>query len=253
MTILQDDNTNSAPANRPQGKRYILTGISLLIFGVLLLADRITDGFNLFISWELGLIIAGIFIGEKHAFKGVSWIILLLIGGFFLLDDCIPQMNIRYYIGPALLILIGGYLILSPKKIKFWKQEMRTLENRNNQTTFEAGTSEDYIDVVSIFGGVNKNILNKSFKGGEATSIFGGTEINLIQADIQGTVVLELTQIMGGCKLIVPPHWELKTELVNIFGGVEDKRPLQNVVIDHTKVLMLKGTSIFGGIEIRSY
>jgi hypothetical protein len=74
-----------------------------------------------------------------------------------------------------------------------------------------------------------------------------------MQADIQGEIELDLTQIFGGCKLIVPSHWEIKSELVNIFGGVEDKRPTQNINTDHSKVIILRGTSIFGGIEIRSY
>lgn len=95
--------------------------------------------------------------------------------------------------------------------------------------------------------------MNKNFKGGEATSVFGGTELNLMQADINGHVVFELTQIFGGAKLILPAHWEIKSEIVNIFGGVEDKRPVQSVTNDPNKVIVLKGTSIFGGIEIRSY
>lgn len=253
MNILQEPGTENK-SERTLSKRYVFTGLILLIFGALLIADRLTEGFNVYISWELILIVVGIYVGEKHNFKGIAWIILILVGGFFLLDDFIPDLKIRYFVGPVALIVVGAYLILRPQKAKYWRQKVtNAFQDENTTNTTAAGTSDDYIDSVSIFGGMNKNIMNKSFKGGEAVSIFGGTEINLTQADIQGTVVLELTQIMGGCKLVIPPHWDLKTELVNIFGGVEDKRPFQNVVIDHTKLLVLKGTSIFGGIEIRSY
>ncbi|MFN0276700.1 MAG: LiaF transmembrane domain-containing protein [Chitinophagales bacterium] len=254
MTIIQEPGNEDKPTNKPSGNRFILTGLSLLFFGIMLIAERVTEGaVNIFISWEIVLIIIGIYIGEKSNFKNVSWIILVLIGGFFLLDDFIPALNIRYFIGPVFLILGGAYLILRPKNVKFWKQGGNTFLGNENTTTSGPGTSEDYIDSVSIFGGVTKNIMNKSFKGGEAVSIFGGTEINLSQADIQGIVILELTQIMGGSKLIIPPNWDLKSEVVNIFGGVEDKRPFQNIQVDTTKVLLLKGTSIFGGIEIKSY
>jgi hypothetical protein len=34
---------------------------------------------------------------------------------------------------------------------------------------------------------------------------------------------------------------------------MEDKRPLQPVGISSEKVLLLKGVTIFGGIDIRSY
>ena len=66
-------------------------------------------------------------------------------------------------------------------------------------------------------------------------------------------MILDLTQIFGGCTLIMPPHWDLKSELVSIFGGTEDNRPTANVVTDPKKVVLLRGTSIFGGIEIKSY
>jgi hypothetical protein len=107
-----------------------------------------------------------------------------------------------------------------------------------------------------VFGGVKKNIISKNFRGGETVTIFGGTEINLTQADVNGGVVLDLTQIFGGTKLIVPPHWRIQSkDMVAIFGGVDDKRPLlSNASTEETnKVLILKGTCIFGGIDIRSY
>ena len=81
----------------------------------------------------------------------------------------------------------------------------------------------------------------------------GGAEINMMQADIQGKVALEITQVMGGTKLIVPSHWRIQTsEVVSILGGIDDKRPVQGN-IDENKVLVISGTSILGGLEIKSY
>ena len=80
----------------------------------------------------------------------------------------------------------------------------------------------------------------------------GGAEINLSQADIQGTAALDITQIMGGTKIIVPSNWEIRSQLTSVFGNIEDKR--QNIgVTDPQKVLIIDGTSVFGGIEIRNY
>jgi 3-keto-L-gulonate-6-phosphate decarboxylase len=40
--------------------------------------------------------------------------------------------------------------------------------------------------------------------------------------------------------------------MVAIFGGIEDKRPPQlNAIPD--KILVIVGTSIFGGIDIKSF
>ena len=53
--------------------------------------------------------------------------------------------------------------------------------------------------------------------------------------------------------LIVPAHWQIKSELITVFGGMEDKRQmLQNSEIE-TKTLVLKGNCVFGGVEIKSF
>ncbi|WP_166670793.1 LiaF domain-containing protein [Olivibacter sp. XZL3] len=112
--------------------------------------------------------------------------------------------------------------------------------------------SEDYIDSVSIFGQVKKNIYSKDFKGGDIVNIMGGADINLIQADIKHPVILEVVQIFGGTTILVPSHWKVNPEMTAIFGGVEDKRFINNVAVDNRKNLIIKGTSIFGGITIKS-
>ncbi len=88
-------------------------------------------------------------------------------------------------------------------------------------------SSEDYIDATTVLGGIHKNILSKNFKGGDITIFMGGAELNLSQADIQGTAALDITQIMGGTKIIVPPNWEVRSQLTSVFGNIEDKR--QNI------------------------
>lgn len=123
-----------------------------------------------------------------------------------------------------------------------------TDEEEGQSTKF----AEDFIDSVSIFGQVKKNIYSKNFKGGEIVNIMGGADINLIQADIKHPVVLEVVQIFGGTTIIVPSHWKVNPEMTAIFGGVEDKRFINNIAVDNSKNLIIKGTSIFGGITIKS-
>jgi predicted membrane protein len=82
-------------------------------------------------------------------------------------------------------------------------------------------------------------------------NIFGGTELDLSQADIQGTVVIDNTNIFGGMKITVPANWEVRTEMTSIMGGTDDKRTTRE--IDQNKVLVLTGVCIFGGVDVRSY
>jgi hypothetical protein len=113
-------------------------------------------------------------------------------------------------------------------------------------------TSEDYIDSTAFFGGVHKKIVSKNFKGGDVVTIMGGTELDLSQADFTGIVRLDVVQIMGATKIIVPAHWEVRTDVTAIFAGFEDKRQ-QPTVNNPDKVLLIDGTSLFGGIELKNF
>lgn len=125
----------------------------------------------------------------------------------------------------------------------------------SNQSTQSgsAANPTDFLDVTSVLGSAHRIVTSKNFKGGDITCFMGGAEIDMREADIRGTVVLDVTTVMGGAKLIVPSNWEVKPEITNVLGGVEDKRQVQGKVIDFNKVLLLKGTSFMGGIELRSY
>ncbi|MFT6983246.1 MAG: putative membrane protein [Crocinitomicaceae bacterium] len=115
-------------------------------------------------------------------------------------------------------------------------------------------SSEDFVKSTTLFGGVKKSIVSKTFKGANFDTKFGGTEINLSQADIQQPVVIHSTTALGGLKIIVPSNWQVKSEISAIFGSVEDKRaPISDLSRDPNKVLILKGNCTFGGVEIISY
>ncbi|MCY7408948.1 MAG: cell wall-active antibiotics response protein [Chitinophagales bacterium] len=201
------------------------------------------------VSWPMLLIGVGIISGIRNNFKNALWFIMILIGSIFLVNDLMPQWQWHQYLWPLGLIAVGIFLILKPKRGK-WNAE----NNWNNSSTTDGGVlaNEDVLDCTTFFGGLKKNVLSKNFKGGEVVTVFGGTEINFTHADIQGRVVLEVTQIFGGTKLIVPSNWEIKSEVTSIFGGISDKRP-PNANALGDKILILDGTSIFGGIEIVSY
>ena len=95
-------------------------------------------------------------------------------------------------------------------------------------------------------------MLSKNFKGGDVVAFMGGTEINLTQADFNGRVMIDTFNMFGGTKLIIPADWEVQSDIVAIFGGVDDKRPPATNAVPN-KVLHLDGTCIFGGLEIKSY
>ncbi|MEP6700115.1 MAG: LiaF domain-containing protein [Bacteroidota bacterium] len=247
---------------------HIWTGVFILILGLgALIKASVTDLPDWLFSWQSFLILLGFFVGVKHGFRGGTWFILMLIGAASLSTEIYPDLNIRRYIWPVALITVGAFLIIRPRRRHYWQgQESEKKKTsltgdpvKNDPSvvneTYESQKDyqEDFVDSTSVFGGAKKNIISKNFKGGDLVNIFGGTELDLTRADFTGTAVIELTTIFGGTKLIVPSNWTVKSEAVTIFGGMEDKRNMQTITDNPEKILLIKGTVFFGGIEIKSF
>lgn len=254
---MDTDNKN-APQHQPPYKATepnrtgrIMGGLFIVAIGLLLLARQAGMEFPRWIfSFETVLIALGLYLGIRHSFRGFAWLIPVLIGAFLLIDDFYPDYHIEDFAWPLIIIAIGLFIIFRAGKRNYdWKKWDARHADKDD-------AADDYLDSTVVFGGVKKNIISKNFKGGESVTVFGGTEINLMQADVTGPIVLEVTQVFGGTKLIVPPHWKIQSkDLVALFGGIDDKRPPVNSqgTEEADKVLILKGTCMLGGIEIRSF
>jgi predicted membrane protein len=248
---------------RRRKRRDVFPGLFLLAIGALLLSKQMGTVFpDWLFTWQALLIAIGVFLGLRHGFRGGAWAIQILVGSVFLVEEMNPAIHLKKYIWPLILIGIGLLIIFRPSRCRRWRHSRRFREkfekwqqSGNNYVPEGPDTysKEDYVDVTSIFGGVKKIIVTKNFKGGDITNFMGGTELNLSQADIQGTVTIDATNIFGGAKLVVPASWDVKSDATAIFGGVEDKRDLHAIKPDPNKTLIIDGTCIFGGIEIRNY
>jgi predicted membrane protein len=239
----------------------IWTGVFILLIGVATLVKTTNPDLpDWLFSWQMFLIALGVFSGIKRGFRGGAWFMLILVGGAFLIPEIYPDISIRRYIWPVVLILFGGFLILRPRRHHYWHWqdgEKKTSAGSgidNSKTSGQATDSnDDFIYSTSIFGGSKKNIFSKNFKGGDLVCIFGGNELDLSHADIAGTATFELTIIFGGTKLIIPSNWTVKSDAAVVFGGIEDKRAMPPAIGGTEKILLLKGTILFGGVDIRSY
>jgi predicted membrane protein len=273
-----DDKPNFGE-DKPTYRRHtrIWAGLFLLLVGSVLLLDQM--GFPLpewLFNWHTFLIALGLFIGFRSNFRGPVWIILIAVGGVYSFQEYYPTFELHRFLLPGILILIGIMFVLNPHHgrgpgwrgkwheewNKEWDKERWSQERwsrkwqRRGPSGFsssrEGYTSEDFIDATTIFSGVHKKIVSKNFRGGDIVTLMGGTEIDLTQADFTGVVRLDVTQIMGGTKIIVPAHWEVRSEVTAVFAGFEDKRQ-QPTVTNPEKVLIIDGTSIFGGIELKNF
>lgn len=239
----------------------VLLGALVIVAGILLLLRNLGFWFPSFLfSWPVILIAVGLFIGIRDKFSNNGWWIVMAIGGFFLLRREFDDFDLGDFFWPLLILAIGLSIILGKGGIKGWKNNND--DNQSTTTNFsimdttataetDSTHKEDVIDAAAIFGSVKKNMYSKNFKGGEVVTVFGGSEINLMHADFTGEVKLEIVNIFGGTTLFVPAHWQIRSEAAAILGAIEDKRR-EPAAIQQDKVLIIEGTVIFGGIDIKS-
>ncbi len=238
------------------GKNNASFGVLLLIVGSILLLDRLDlIDFSWVFSWPFILIGVGLYSMIRHGLKNGFGVIMFLVGSFFLIrrENFIPAEYYDYLL-PAGIILVGLYLIVSrsskfnPSKVDS-EEEFETNVGVSDTKVVES----DYIKAEAVFASVQRRLITKDFKGGKITTAFGGADIDLSKAEIQDSAVLDVEVTFGGLKLIIPPHWEIQADVSNVFSGIEDKRAFPNVDEADRKILYIKGSVNFGGLEFKSY
>ena len=244
---------NDSSSVRQKNKNYdsrTFVGIIFVLVGSVLIARNYGwldyDFSRYLISWQMLLIVIGLFQLARRAYTPA--VVLIGVGLFFLID--FPD-NFRENFWPVLIILVGVSFILQ------WQRSPNHKNHHGykkiNNLGEDYSNSIDYIDETAIFGGRTVSVVSENFQGGKVTAIFGGSNINLRYAKPVPGCTIDVANIFGGTKIIVPEDWNVKIEVVSIFGGFDDKRG--SSVISRTgsgKVVVIKGTCIFGGGEVNS-
>lgn len=231
--------------------RKLIVAILLIAAGALLMLDTFdisTIPLRYYIlSWKSIIIAIGVIIIATRE-RAIPGYILIGLGIIAWLPSFVNyNVSLGQIFWPALLIGVGIMII------------SRRGGHRHNHRVRSNGTKENidgYIDDVSVFGGGTKIIQSDNFIGGDITAIFGGSEISFKDATMstEGSTI-DAFVMFGGTKLIVPDNWVVKSDIVSIFGGLNDKRAIHpnESNPESTNILYLKGSVIFGGIEIKSF
>jgi predicted membrane protein len=221
----------------------IFWGLLIILVGLIFLLGKLgaLDTHDIFHRyWPVILIVLGLWqlisSGFRNVFPGIP---LLVLGAVFLgyRLDALPH-DIWPYVWPALIIFVGLWIIFG----SFF---------RRRESGGPAIKTDD-LDITAILGGMKRIIDTQSFKGGRATAIMGGLEIDFRQAGVdKGQASLELTAIMGGIDLRIPPDWRIILQGTPILGGLENKAV--SVPENQAKAtLYVQATAILGGIEVKN-
>ncbi|VBB47445.1 conserved membrane hypothetical protein [uncultured Paludibacter sp.] len=251
-------------------KRFLF-GILVILAGVVLLGINfgwLDPALKIVIfSWPMILIVVGLFqIAQRHYFPAF---ILFGIGVFFLLPkiaQAYPQVfpgigsNFSAIYWPLLLIFAGIFILLQfifPGKWnrihKQWhhRWDEKWKENKESDFDYESKNISDGFDKNVVFGSVEHIFLEEEFPGGEINAVFGGVTLDLRKTKLAvGDTYLEINAVFGGITLYIPSDWYVVSRFDGVFGGFEDKRLLQEPT-DKTRRLIIKGSCVFGGGEIR--
>jgi len=103
------------------------------------------------------------------------------------------------------------------------------------------------LDVKAVLSGQQFRVQTPDFAGGQVQAVLAGVELDLSQAGFQ-RAVLDVSVVMAGLELRLPPDCRLRVTASSVLGQVEDKtHPLPGA----SRELELRGSLVLGGITVR--
>jgi len=221
--------------------RYLSTqallGALVVVLGVVLLLDTtgVADtGFLLDYVPSL-FVLLGVYALVASGFRNVfgPLVVIVLAGAWQIAAlDLLPDADLVSF-WPALIILFGVSLLIG---------RMRTTPEQVGQSS---------VDGLAVFGGRNQRVTATDFARADLTALFGGYELDLRDAAVDDRPArVNAIAMFGGVEVIVPRAWNVRLDVLPIFGGAEDERPRREE--QHEEVdLVVTGFAAFGGISVK--
>jgi len=244
---------------RRGSEKRLYFGVILIVLGIILILERLNlipeSMADLLISWQMLLVGIGILslIGGNRT----AGTILIIIGGTFMIPELITVPHeIRQIYFPLILVAIGVSILFRQRDHHKFRIGTVPEENIADSKPSDSYNSFNTFDDFVIFGGREIFVNSQALAGGKATSIFGGIEFDLRKANLQpGGAVIDCVSVFGGCGFKIPMDWNVRNEVTTIFGAFTDKRgdTYSEKYYDPSKTIVIKGVSIFGGIEVKHF
>ncbi len=228
--------------------------ITRVLFGILLIAAAVVvfgNSVNWWTMedfsgwWTVFLIVPGVAGLISYGFNLWSTC-LVLIGGWLLAKEqgWIPNAVADSIIWVVILVLAGLKLIFG---------SLSRDKCPNGPVVFDgikgANDSNNTVNYTAVFGGVDISNNSLTLCGGEVSAIFGGVTLDLRNAVPVDGAVIEANSVFGGIEIFAPQNCRIQVSGIPFFGGCEctAQRPNDAAL----PLLIIKYTSVFGGVEIK--
>lgn len=220
-------------------------GLFLILVGIILGLNSFgVTNINLFFDgWWTVFIIApslnGLIKGEDR-----TGALIGLIIGVFLLLSCQDVLDFNLFVKlfiPAILIIIGLSIFFKDKVKDVAAKKMGKINAKeiDMEHTYTSTFSEEKI-----------NLDNEKLESCAINSIFGSVSLDLRNVVIDEDVVINNYVVFGGVTIKVPKDVNIVVKTTSIFGGVDNKTG-RNKTKENVKTIYIKGTILFGGIDIK--
>jgi len=213
----------------------VLNGGALILVGVLLLLDQMN--IIVFDFWALIFFVVGLLkIFQSSNTTGRLWGLLLLAAGVGFELEHLGKLQLHLDRTWPVFVIAAGLILI-------WRAYQQ-------EPTETGGGLAPHLNVFAVWGGGEYRIRAKNFRGGDLVAFMGGFDVDLRDADIEGSqAVINVNCLMGGGVIRVPETWAVSMRVSAFMGGHSLKAregPQPN------KTLIIKGIAIMGGVEVRN-
>lgn len=217
--------------------RGVVGGVVVVLGVLLLLGTTGTYETERFVQFVPTLfVLVGVYAAVKSGFRNLTGpLVLVLVAGtvqLVVLDVVSPAVVGTYW--PVLVVVAGLGILLS--------------RSRGRDPTVLAET----LDLVAVFGGVERRPVGDRFRSADVAVAFGGAELDLRNVESARPSEVDALVLFGGADVYVPEDWVVQIDAVPVFGAVSDERVTAPLAASgESPDLVLSGLVAFGGITLK--
>ena len=220
---------NTSLSRTLAGSGIILVGVAALLGGL----NIINFGHLLATYWPTIVIAGGLLILLANPREQYMWAILFIALGLMwqLRAIGVVDFNVWALFWPLVLMTLGWSVITN----RAWGTDKIVNRDADNAS--------------AILGGVETKIDSNNYTGSKISVILGGSVLDLRHANIKKEATIEVFALMGGMEVKVPEGWTVRSSVMPILGGVENRTI--SSTNKNAPVLNIIGTTILGGVEVK--